>query len=114
VDDAGWEMDEGGCPVTPERLDYLANLYAGHSPATELVAEIRRLWKAMEAAAHLQNYTSEGPLEDIDAILDPDQPGDIGWRHGFSDARTKLRDALAAYDAAADRHPGQMGLGDTQ
>jgi hypothetical protein len=104
--------------MTPERLEEIEETATecgiiNREKAFDLVAEIRRLWKVM-AAAHLQNYTSEGPLEDIDAILDPDQPGDIGWRHGFSDARTKLRDALAAYDAAADRHPGQMGLGDTQ
>jgi hypothetical protein len=73
--------------MTPERLDYLANLYAGHSPATELVAEIRRLWTVRDAARETLPLWGTGHL-------------------------TTLRDALAAYDAAADRHPGQMGLGE--
>jgi hypothetical protein len=99
VDDAGWEMDEGGCPVTPERLDYLANLYAGHTPATELVAEIRRLWKVRDAARKMMDEEQPHPCPDY------------ALRAMYRD---QLRDALAAYDAAADRHPGQMGLGEGQ
>jgi hypothetical protein len=97
VDDAGWEMDEGGCPVTPERLDYLANLYAGHTPATELVAEIRRLWVVLEAARNVS--------QDAHAAT-------YGLTPVPSDSLEVLRDTLSAYDAAADRHPGQMGLGE--
>jgi hypothetical protein len=92
--------------LTPERLDELKHRAITNGSIvkrdiTDLIAEIRRLWKVRDAARELRPLLTVGPLEDRNALVDPTVPSDYGWAVGLGLRLDELDDALAAYDAEA-------------